>query len=163
MDFSWDDPRHIYPKWPHRQGLHPTLAVPKTQKNGKEQQIPMLPGLAELLQRIPEDRRTGWVVNPIPVEYVMKSQRTGWFMPARADMEHLASIYSNRAIARACGVSETTVRKWLKKLGLPNRGKTGARAAKIPADEVAALEARASRTAYPPSPPRQRPVDDRAG
>ena len=145
MDFSWDDTRHIYPKWPHRQGLHPTLVIPKTQKNGKEQQIPMLPGLAELLQRVPEDRRTGWVVNPIPVEYGLKSQRTGWFMPARADMERLVSTYSNRAIAHACGVSETTVRKWLTKWGLSNRGKTGARAANIPTNEVAVLEARAAR------------------
>ena len=51
MDFSWDDSQHICPQWPCRSGLHPTLIVPKTQKNGKEQQIPMLPGLAELLQR----------------------------------------------------------------------------------------------------------------
>ena len=58
----------------------------------------------------------------------MESQRTGWFMPARADLEALASTYSNSAIARACGVSETTVRKWLKKLGLPNRGKAASKA-----------------------------------
>jgi integrase len=145
MDFSWDDPRHIYPKWPHRQGLHPTLAVPKTQKNGKEQLIPMLPGMAELLQRIPEDQRTGWVVNPQRIEYVMESQRTGWFMPARADLEHLTSTYSNSATARACGVSETTMRKWLKKLGLPSGGKARVRTTKIPADEVVAVEARATR------------------
>jgi integrase len=145
MDFSWDDPRRIYPKWPHRQGLHPTLVVPKTQKNGKEQQIPMLPGLAELLQRVPEDRRTGWVVNPMPVEYEMESQRTGWFMPAGADLEDLAATYSNSAIARACGVSETTVRKWFKKLGILSQRKATTRAAKIPPDEVAVMEARASR------------------
>jgi len=111
MDFSWDDPRHIYPKWPHRQGLHPTLVIPRTQKNGKEQQTPMLPGLADLLQRVPESRRVGWVINPLPVEYEMDCQRTGWFMPAPEDMKHLASTYTNTAIARACGVSETTVRK----------------------------------------------------
>ena len=93
---------------------------------------------------VPEDRRTGWVVNPVPVEYEMESQRTGWFMPARADMERLVSTYSNTAIADACGVSETTVRKWLKKLGLP-RARTGAKAAKLPPDEVAVLEARAAR------------------
>ena len=145
MDFSWDDPGHIYPKWPHRQGLHPTLAIPKTQKNGKEQQIPMLPGLARLLQRVPEDRRVAWVVNPMPVAYTLESQRTGWFMPGRADMEHLVSTYSNRAIAQACGVSEMTVRKWLKKLILFGRGKAGSRASKVPPDEVAALEARAVR------------------
>ncbi len=143
MDFSWDDPRHIYPKWPHRPGLHPTLVVPSSQKNGKEQQIPMLPGLAELLHCVPEDRRVGWVVNPMPIEYEMESQRTGWFMPAGADLKHLASTYSNSAIGRACGVSETTVRKWLRKLGLPNRGKAGAKAAKVSTDEVAVLAARA--------------------
>ena len=82
-------------------------------------------------------------MNPISVEYEMES-RTGWFMPARADMERLISIYSNRAIADACGVSETTVRKWLKKLGLSS-GKTGAKAAKIPKDEVAEVVAHAAR------------------
>ena len=141
----------------------PHWSSPDSQKNGKEQQIPMLPGLAELLQRVPEDRRVGWVVNPMPIEYEMESQRTGWFMPAGADLEHLTSTYSNSAIARACGVSETTVRKWLRKLGLPNRGKAGAKAAKVPTDEVAVLEARDRETAYPSGPPRQRPVDHRAG
>ena len=36
-------------------------------------------------------------------------QCTGWFMPARADMEHL--------------VGASTVRKWLRKLDLPSKGK----------------------------------------
>ncbi|MCY2994740.1 MAG: helix-turn-helix domain-containing protein [Planctomycetota bacterium] len=81
----------------------------------------------------------------MPVEYEMECQRTGWFMPAPADMEHLASTYSNSAIARACGVSETTVRKWLSKLGMSSRRKGIARAAQVPADEVAGLKSRASR------------------
>lgn len=118
MDFSWDDPQHIYPVWPHRSGLHPTLVVPSTQKNRKNQEIPMLPGLAELLKQVPVSEMTGWVVNPLTVEYQMKSQGDNWFMPARSDLETLAVNYSNSTIARACGVSETTVRKWLKKLAI---------------------------------------------
>lgn len=37
------------------------------------------------------------------------------------------------------------MRKWLKQQGLQGRGKVGAKAAKIPAEEVAVLEARASK------------------
>ena len=161
MDFSWDDPRHIYPKWPHRPGLHPTLIVPRTQKNGKDQQIPMLPGLAELPQRV-RGRTHGLGGESDAHRVEMESQRTGWFMPARADMEHLIATYNNSAIARACGVSETTVRKWLIKRRFRARGGRG-RAAKIPPNEVAVLQARASKEAYPPRPPRRRPFEHRAG
>ncbi len=145
MDFSWDDPRHIIPKWPHRQGLHPTLIIPKTQKNKKEQQVPMLPGLAELLQSVPVEHRIGWVINPLPIEYAMGSQRAGWFMPARTDLEHLVRNYSNSAIGRACGVSETTVRKWLLKLRIPCRGRRKGVATDVPSEEVAVLQSRAAR------------------
>ena len=144
MDFSWDDPRHICPKWPNRPGQHPTLVIPKTQKNGKKQEIPMLPGLAELLKQVPEEQRTGWVVNPLPIEYEMHCQHTGWFMPDRSDLDILAKGYNNSAIARACGVSDTTVRKWLVKAGISRHGRVRS-GAEIPPDEVAALQARAAR------------------
>lgn len=146
MDFSWDDPSHVCPKWPYRPGLHPTLLIPRTQKNGKEQQIPMLPGLADLLQQVPEDRRVGWVVNPIAVEYEMESQRSGWFMPSNKDLEHLAETYSNSAIARACGVSETTVRKWLKRLRMTSRRNARTRTSEILPEDVALLRKRAARS-----------------
>ena len=68
MDFSWDDQQHIYPVWPQRDGLHPTLKIPLTQKNGKEQEIPMLPGLANLLNSVPTEQRVGWVINPLAIE-----------------------------------------------------------------------------------------------
>ena len=69
MDFCWDDDRHIHPVWPERDGQHPTLVIPSTQKNGVHQEIPMLPDLRTLLETVPEGERTGWVVNPRPVEY----------------------------------------------------------------------------------------------
>lgn len=72
MDFSWDDDRHTHPVWSERQAQHPTLVVPSTQKNGMHQEIPMLPGLRELLLSVPERDRTGWIVNPQPVKYQLR-------------------------------------------------------------------------------------------
>ncbi|MEK6257894.1 MAG: site-specific integrase [Planctomycetota bacterium] len=72
MDFSWDDDRHIHPVWPERQAQHPTLVVPSTQKNGVHQEIPMLPGLGDLLLSVAATDRMGWVVNPQPVEYLLR-------------------------------------------------------------------------------------------
>jgi integrase len=113
MDFAWDDVRHICPVWPHRKDLHPTLKIPQTQKNGKEQEIPMLPGLADLLNTIPVEQRVGWVINPLPAEYLMKSQTVEWFRPSAEDLVALADDHGDSAISRACGVSSTAVRKWL--------------------------------------------------
>ena len=118
MDFSWDDIEHIHPVWPKKAGQHPTLVIPSTQKNGVNQEIPMLPGLAALLGEMPTGKRTGWVVNPEPIEYQMWSQHGDWFMPEPSVLAELIARYSNSAIARACGVSETTVRNWLIKLRL---------------------------------------------
>ncbi len=112
MDFSWDDQRRIHPVWPRGSKHHPTLIIPPTQKNGKAQEIPMLPGLRELLEEIPRSHRHGWVVNPEPIDYQVRS-REDWFRPTPTDLCKLAIDFGNSAIARACGVSETAVRKWL--------------------------------------------------
>jgi len=112
MDFSWDDQRRIHPVWPNRSNLRPTLMIPPTQKNGKAQEIPMLPGLRDLLEGIPKQERHGWVVNPQAVDYQVRS-REDWFRPTPEDLRELSSKYGNSAIARACGVTETAVRKWL--------------------------------------------------
>lgn len=74
LDFSWDDDRRLHPVWPQREDHHPTLVIPATQKNGEHQVIPMLPGLRDLLNSVPAELRTGWVVNPRPVEYRLKLQ-----------------------------------------------------------------------------------------
>lgn len=114
MDFHWNDDRHIHPVWPTRKGTHPTIMIPSTQKNGRVQEIPMLPGLQELLRAIPKKKRAGWVVNPAPIEYQISGDEE-WFQPTPQDLKSLSRLYSNCSIATACNVSETTVRKWLLK------------------------------------------------
>ena len=121
MDFSWDDQRHIHPVWPQQADRLPTLVIPATQKNGQIQEIPMLPGLRALLESIPESRRSGWVVDPDGVEFV-GTCKAGALRPTVQQLSRLAQKYSNAAIARACGVSETAVRKWLSKAGLVSCG-----------------------------------------
>ena len=117
MEFSWDDPNFIHPVWPTRKSKHPTIVIPSAQKNGKTEEIPMLPGLRQLLETMPKSERTGWVVNPLPVEYTLDSQRN-WFKPSVKDLAGMIPLYSNTAIARACGVSDKTVANWINKAGL---------------------------------------------
>jgi len=117
MDFSWEDERHIHPVWATRRDMHSTIIVPSTQKNGRHQEIPMQPGLQALLEAVPEKDRTGWIANPLPIEYEIKS-KDNWFRPTDKDLKRLVETYSNCSIAAACGVSETAVRKWLVGMGI---------------------------------------------
>lgn len=73
----------------------------------------MLPGLQELLEETPEKDRRGWVVNPLPMDYRIRA-KAEWFKPTTEDLRGLANDYNNCAIALACGLTETTVRKWLR-------------------------------------------------
>ena len=116
MDFSWDDDRHIYPVLSQRSSLHSTLLIPSTQKNGRVQEIPMLPELEELLSGVPKSRRSGWIANPLPIQYEIRCE-SEFMRPTDEDLKSLASRFSNSTIARACSVNETTVRKWLASLG----------------------------------------------
>lgn len=59
MDFHWDDERHIRPMWPNREGIFPTITVPSSQKNGKLQEIPLLPELEAFLLEVPKAKRSG--------------------------------------------------------------------------------------------------------
>jgi integrase len=145
LDFSWDDIERIHPIWPRRQGQHPTLVIPSTQKNGKNEEVPLLPGLKKLLDSVPEDRRTGFVVNPSPAEYEFKSQPKKWFMPKPPDLAELILVYSNCAIARACAVSDVTVRKWLDQAGLSRTRRIGSSGSEVPVDKVDQLRQRAIR------------------
>lgn len=112
MDFHWEDERHIHPKWSTRKGQHPTIIIPSTQKNGRNQEIPMLPGLQKMLEDVPKRDSVGWVLNPIPMEYKI-SGLGEWYQPGPERLARLVSEYCNCAIAEACSVSEATVRKWL--------------------------------------------------
>ena len=117
MDFSWDNQRHIHPIWPTQSDRLPTIAIPSSQKNGRVQEIPMLPGLEELLTNIPEHERTGWVVNPKAIEYDFYGGIES-FRPCASDLRRLAVHCSNSMIARACCVTEAAVRKWMKQLNI---------------------------------------------
>lgn len=62
LNFTWDDDQKIHPVWSDRAGRNHTIIVPPSQKNRRCQEIPMLPGLCEVLLQIPEYRRRGHVV-----------------------------------------------------------------------------------------------------
>ncbi len=110
MDFSWDREGHVRPVWPSQPQHHPTLLIPSTQKNRRVQEIPMLPGLQTLLEAVPEQDRKGWIVNPIPLSPRLKRRA---LRPSKSELRQLVKQYSNTAIAKVCGVSETAVRKWI--------------------------------------------------
>lgn len=158
MNFSWDDLRRIHPVWPRRQSDHATLIIPSTQKNGRNEEIPVLPGLKMLLEEVPEDQRTGFVVNPLPIEYEMKSQGK-WFMPRPDDLEQLIADFSNLAIARACGVSEQTVRNWLERFALQRHGKIARYGQEVPDEVVERLKRRAQRQKHQARRPGRLTVD----
>jgi integrase len=144
MDFSWDDDRHIHPVWPVRSTQHPTVMIPSSQKNGRSEEIPMLPGLQALLDAVPKRDRTGWVVNPPPIEYQLPAQGE-WFQPTKADLQRLAERFSNESIASACGISEMTVRNWLADCGIRRRSEFHRDTGEIGRKEVASIRARAVR------------------
>jgi integrase len=148
LDFSWDDITRIYPVWPLKQGQYPTIVIPSTQKNGKNEEVPMLPSLRQLLESVPLPNRNGFVVNPMPPEYDMKSQAKKWFMPGRDDLADLIQRYSNCALARACGVSEQTVRNWLSRLSLERTAKITCYGSEVPSDVVDDLRQRSIRSKH---------------
>ena len=147
MNFSWDDITRIHPVWPSRPDNHATIKIPSSQKNRKVEEIPMLPGLKMLLDEVSEDERSGFVVNPLPIEYAMKWQRD-WFMPNPEDLQALIEDYSNVAIAKACGVSDPTVGKWVAKLVLKRHGKTTFYGQEVPREVIEPIRKRASRRTH---------------
>lgn len=144
MDFSWDDTRHLHPSWPSQSGQLPTIIIPSSQKNKRVQEIPLLPGLEELLNSVPKSKRSGWIVNPLPIQYEIKAG-ADWFQPQEADLRRCAWKYSNQSIAKACGVSEATVRNWLKKLDVRRDSEFQKDTGEIPLAEIAKLRKRARR------------------
>ena len=144
MDFSWDDEQRLHPVWPRRRGQRPTLAIPSTQKNKRVEEIPMLPGLQVLLESVPMADRTGFVVNPQPIEFDLGSQGE-WFMPTVKDLSNLIVEFSNCSIATACGVSEQTVRNWLARLGLVRTDKIKRYGQLVPTERIESLRKNARR------------------
>ena len=130
MDFHWKDEQHIHSKWK----ALPTLVIPSSQKNRKLQEIPLLPGLAKLLDAVPDKDRTGWVVDPQPLEYSIQGD-IEWFRPDAETLADLVKRFTNRAIGRACGVSDMTVRNWLKAAAIERSSPPTSRS-EVPADQV---------------------------
>ncbi len=104
----------------------------------------MLPGLEELLLGVPKTQRHGWVVAPLPIQYEIRSDAS-FIRPTKSGLKGLAACYSNRTIARACGVSDTTVRKWLavEKITRPEEFQTST--GEIPEPELISIRKRATR------------------
>lgn len=142
MDFCWNDRRHIHPVWSERPEVHSTIVVPSSQKNGRVQEIPLLPGLQRLLETVPETDRAGWVVNPLPLEYQITAAAE-YMRPADSDLRSLARRHSNRAIGRACGVSDVTVRNWLLSAGIRREAEFPVEATKMSSAEIDSLRKRA--------------------
>lgn len=140
MDFSWDDKRHICPVWPGGRSSHPTIVIPSTQKNGQSQEIPMLPGLDELLSNISRRERSGWIVDPQPMQYEICCSE--YVRPTADDLRMLSNQFSNCSIARACGVTDTTVRKWLAAHGIRRSGEFTRASGAIPDSEFASIRER---------------------
>jgi integrase len=141
MDFAWDDDQHIRPKWTDLG--HPTIIIPSTQKNGRQQEVPMLPGLCQLLDSVPVEHRVGWVVNPLTKESLGEGTPTG-SRPAAKDLRQLANRWSNSSIAKACGVSETSIRCWLKEARYSRTDNATQSAGPIPKEVVEAIRVRAT-------------------
>lgn len=143
MDFAWEDQRHIHPVWPKRSSHHATIIIPSSQKNGRVQEIPLLPGLESLLKTVSEQEREGWIANPQPIESEL-SMKSDWFRPTDDDLKKLIRSYSNRSIAFACGVSDMAVRKWLAAADLERLDEFHRGTGRIPAEEVRQLRQRSN-------------------
>jgi integrase len=162
MHFSWDDLEQIHPIRPRLRSQHPTIAIPSSQKNRKNEEIPMLPGLTNLLMSVPRSRQTGWIVQPEPIEFTMKGQGD-WIMPSPGDLSELLPLYGNCAIARACDVSERTVRNWIDRAGLI-RPETNSRLGQvIPDDVIAELRRNATRNGTHIRPSNERLTTEHVG
>ena len=145
LNFHWDDETKIHPRWAVRRSEHPTIVIPSTQKNKKHDEIPMLPGLEQLLNQVPQKDRIGEVIKLLQVEYAVPGKRTGAFSPGADALDKLIVDYSNCAIGAAFDVSEQAVRKWLKKFGLKRRGKIRRYGKAVPTALVEELKKRKRR------------------
>lgn len=103
--------------WSERREVHSTIVVPSSQKNGRVQEIPLLSGLQRQLQTVPKTDRTGVIVNPLPLEFEITAAAE-YMRSADSDLRLLSKLHSNRAIRKARGVSNVTVRNWLLSAGI---------------------------------------------
>ena len=87
-----------------------------------------------------------------------------WFQPASADLIEWAKQYSNLSIAAACGVTETTVRNWLRKIDFKRGREFKVRTGEIPMAAIADAKNRSTRgTGTIPAPRSERMTKERVG
>ena len=108
----------------------------------------MLPGMESLLAAIPGRERKGWITNPLPITGDLNANPDA-FHPTRKDLAALAIRFSNCSIAKACGVSEMTVRNWLVVAGIVRAEAFKSSTGKIPQRDIAAIRLRAEKRALP--------------
>ena len=70
---------------------------------------------------------------------------TEYFKPTKADLIKLVKQYNNSAIARACSVSETTVRKWLVKAQIERQDEFNRHQGEIDSAAITKLRKRAEK------------------
>ena len=122
-----------------------------------------MPGLKAVLMSVPEQDRTGWIVNPQPVEYELATH-SEWFRPTNRDLRELIRSHSNRSIALACGVSDMAVRKWLETANLKRPTEFHRDTDEIPPDRVQQLRERsAQRTGHKAQRKTERLTKERVG
>jgi len=141
MDFCWENRfegnQRICPLWPDESREHAAIRVSHTQKNGRNQEIAMLPGLKQLLEFVPQEERKGWIANPGPVRKPSRRNQD-YLKPTIEDLKNLADNYSNCSVAELCGVTETTVRKWLSTAGFKRSNEFAKATGRIP-EQVAEM------------------------
>ncbi len=145
LNFYWDDDSKIHPVCNSREKENWKLLIPSTQKNGKFDEIPMLPALASLLEQVPVAERQGRVAKLQPVEFDVPGKKEGAFTPRLDDLARLIVDYSNCSIAKACNVSEQTVRKWILKSGLERQDSIRCFGEEIPEEAVTELKTRSAK------------------
>ena len=107
MDFHWNDEQHIHPVWPKPERRSPDdrhSADAEERAASRDTDASRTTGVVG--GNAPKRQRTGWIVNPLPVQYEIKAT-SDWFRPTDDDLRDLAGRFSNRSIATACGVSDT--------------------------------------------------------
>ncbi|HBL43526.1 MAG TPA: hypothetical protein DDZ90_09060 [Planctomycetaceae bacterium] len=78
------------------------------------------------------------------MEYQIETD-SQWFRPTNRDLTRLAEQYSNTAIGRACGVSDTTIRNWLSKAKIKRKIEFNQHQGEIASDAITKLRKRAEK------------------
>lgn len=95
FQIHWTDPHFIRPVFT---GKYPRLEIPANlQKNDTEEDVPMTPDMADLLQGVPKAKRQGWVFDPPAIRHSNRSGRNpDWAGKVLAKVGKLAGIQTDK-------------------------------------------------------------------